>query len=148
MSASDTYIEYDDSLDFRTRSSRNGLVGICDELTDYQFIYDGRINPSRRVDTSKIASKTSISQQWCIEAEKALAMSDIEPLSFMKFRSNFFIGRALALGKNSVYDTRGKDFNLQVEYTGTAQTKPKLWNNYVSHIRRLEIKNGGLSVMR
>lgn len=148
MSASDTYLEYTDSLDFRNRSARSGIVGICDNLQDYQFIYDGRINPSRKVDTSKIAAKDSISQQWCIEAEKALAMSDIEPLSFMSFRSNFFIGRALALGKNSVYDARGKDFNLQVEYTGDAQTKPKLWNNYVSHLRRLEIKNGGLSVMR
>jgi hypothetical protein len=148
MSASDTYLEYTDSIDRRNRSSRSGLVGICDNLQDYQFIYDGRINPSRKVDTSKIAAKNSISQQWCIEAEKALAMSDIEPLSFLQFQSNFFIGRALALGKNAVYDARGKDFNLQVEYTGADQTKPKLWNNYVHHLRRLEIKNGGLTVMR
>jgi hypothetical protein len=148
MSASNTYLEYTDSLDKANRSSRSGLVGICDNLQDYQFIYDGKINPSRKVDTSKIAAKNSISQQWCIEAEKALAMADIEPLSFLSFRSNFFIGRALSLGKNAVYDARGKDFNLQVEYTGDAQTKPKLWNNYVSHLRRLEIKNGGLSVMR
>ena len=76
-------------------------------------------------------------------------MADIEPLSFMKFRENFFIGRALALGRNAVYDARGKDFNLQVEYTGSnPQTKPKLWNNFVSHLRRLEIKNGSLAVMR
>ncbi len=148
MSASSTYLEYTDSKDFQNRSSRSGLVGICDNLQDYQFIYDGKINPSRKVDTSKIAAKNSISQQWCIEAEKALAMADIEPLSFMSFRSNFFIGRALTLGQNAVYDARGKDFNLQVEYTGDDQTKPKLWNNYVSHLRRLEIKNGGLSVMR
>ena len=92
-------------------------------------------------------SKTSISQQWAIEAEKALAMSDIEPLSFMAFQSNFFIGRALALGKNAVYDARGKDFMLQVEYTGdNVQTKNKLWNNYVSHLRRLVIKSGSLHV--
>ena len=148
ISASDTYLEYTDSKDFRNRSGRSGLVGICDELQNYQFIYDGRINPSRPVDTTKIAQKNSISQQWCVEAEKALAMSDIEPLSFMSFRSNFFIGRALTLGRNAVYDARGKDFNLQVEYTGDDQTKPKLWNNYVSHLRRLEIKNGGLMVMR
>ena len=148
LSASDTYLEYTDSKDFRNRSGRSGLVGICDELQNYQFIYDGKINPSRPVDTTKIAAKNSISQQWCVEAEKALAMSDIEPLSFMSFRSNFFIGRALTLGRNAVYDARGKDFNLQLEYTGDDQTKPKLWNNYVSHLRRLEIKNGGLMVMR
>jgi len=149
LNCASTYLEYTDSIDERNRCSRSGLVGICDNLQDYQFIYDGKINPSRKVDTSKIAAKNSISQQWCIEAEKALAMADIEPLSFMKFRENFFIGRALALGRNAVYDARGKDFNLQVEYTGSnPQTKPKLWNNFVSHLRRLEIKNGSLAVMR
>jgi len=122
-------------------------VGISDNLQEYQFIYDGRINPSRKVDVSKISSKNSISQQWCIEAEKSLAMADVEPLSFRQFQSNFFIGRALALGKNAVYDARGKDFNLQVEYTGANQTKNKLWNNYVAHLRRLVIKNGGLDVL-
>jgi len=74
-------------------------------------------------------------------------MADIEPLSFMNFQGNFFIGRALALGKNAVYDARGKDFNLQLEYTGSnSQTKNKLWNNYVSHIRRLVIRNGSIAV--
>ena len=148
ISCSNTYVEFTDSEDKTTRSSRSGLVGICDELQEYQFIYDGKINPSRKVDTSKIAARDSISQQWCIEAEKALAMADIEPLSFMSFQENFFIGRALTLGKNAVYDARGKDFNLQVEYTGAEQSKPKLWNNFVAHLRTLEIKNGGLAVMR
>ena len=148
ISCSNTYIEFTDSEDKTTHSSRSGLVGICDELQEYQFIYDGKINPSRKVDTSKIAARDSISQQWCIEAEKSLAMADIEPLSFMSFQENFFIGRALTLGKNAVYDARGKDFNLQVEYTGAEQSKPKLWNNFVAHLRTLEIKNGGLAVMR
>lgn len=146
LSGSTTYVEHEDPEDVIVRSCRSGLVGLSDNLQDYQFIYDGKINPSRRVDVSKISAKNSISQQWCIEAEKSLAMADIEPLSFRQFQSNFFIGRALALGKNSVYDARGKDFNLQVEYTGAVQTKNKLWNNYVSHIRRLVIKNGGLDV--
>ena len=101
------------------------------------------------MDVSKISSRTSISQQWVIEAEKSLAMANIEPLSFLKFQENFFIGRALALGRNAVYDARGKDFSLQVEYTksGSPPTKAHLWNNFVSHVRRLEIKNGSLQVM-
>lgn len=147
LSGSTTYVEHEDPEDVIVRSARPSLVGISDNLQEYQFIYDGKINPSRKVDVSKISSKTSISQQWCIEAEKALAMADIEPLSFRQFQGNFFIGRALALGKNAVYDARGKDFNLQCEYTGASQTKNKLWNNYVSHVRRLVIKNGGLDVM-
>tara|TARA_R100000654_G_scaffold68770_1_gene97939 strand:- start:7287 stop:9077 length:1791 start_codon:yes stop_codon:yes gene_type:complete len=148
LSASATYLINEASEDLVNRSQRSAIVGICDGLQEYQFIYDGKINPNRKVDTSKIAAKNSVSQYWTIEAEKALAMADIEPMSFLSFQDNFFIGRALALGKNAVYDTRGKDFVLQLEYTsaGNPQTKPKLWNNFVSHLRRLEIKNGGLSV--
>ena len=147
LSCSTTYIENQDTFDVINRSARSGLVGISDELQDYQFIYDGKINPSRKVDVSKISAKNSISQQWSIEAEKSLAMADIEPLSFLQFQSNFFIGRALALGKNAVYDARGKDFNLQLEYTGAnSQTKNKLWNNYVAHLRRLVIRNGSIEV--
>jgi hypothetical protein len=149
LSCSATYLINNESDDVVNRSARSGLTGISDGLQEYQWIYDGRINPSRKVDVSKISAKNSISQQWVIEAEKALAMADIEPLSFRAFQENFFLGRALALGKNAVYDARGKDFNLQCEYTDATnpQTKDKLWNNFVSHLRRLEIKNGGLSVM-
>ena len=123
------------------RSCRPSITGIADQLQSYQLIYDGKLNPS------KISDRNSISQQWLIEAEKALAMADIEPLSFLQFQENFFIGRALALGKNAVYDARGKDFNLQVDYSAGSQEKDKLWQNFVSHIRRLEIKNGGVAVM-
>tara|TARA_R110001583_G_scaffold1137_7_gene9469 strand:+ start:2172 stop:3983 length:1812 start_codon:yes stop_codon:yes gene_type:complete len=147
LNCSNTYLENNETNDIRNHSSRSGIVGVVDELQNYQLIYDGRINPSRKVDVTKISSRTSISQQWVIEAEKALAMADIEPLSFLSFQSNFFIGRALALGRNSVYDARGKDFNLQVEYTGVSgPAKSHLWNNFCAHIRRLEIKNGSVSV--
>jgi len=132
---------------FAERSCRPAITGIADLIQSYQLIYDGKLNPSRRVSTSRISARNSISQQWLIEAEKALAMADIEPLSFLQFQENFFIGRALALGKNAVYDARGKDFNLQVDYSQGGQTKDKLWQNFVAHIRRLEIKNGGVSVM-
>lgn len=147
LSCSDTYKIDEDPDDVINRSNRSGLVGIVDELQNYQLIYDGKINPSRRVDVSKISNRTSISQQWCIEAEKALAMADIEPLSFRAFRENFFIGRALALGQNAVYDARGKDFNLQVEYTGNSgPAKNHLWMNFVAHLRRLVIKQGSIDV--
>jgi len=148
LSCSNTYLIDEDTDDVVNRSNRSGLVGIVDELQNYQLIYDGRINPSRKVDVSKISNRTSISQQWCIEAEKALAMADIEPLSFRAFRDNFFVGRALALGANAVYDARGKDFSLQVEYTGASgPAKNHLWMNFVSHLRRLVIKQGSIDVL-
>ena len=149
LSASATYLINQEPNDVNNRSQRPAITGIVDGLQEYQFIYDGKINPNRKVDTSKLATKDGISQFWTIEAEKALAMADLEPMSFLAFQDNFFIGRALALGKNAVYDARGKDFTLQVEYTSSThpQTKPKLWNNFISHLRRLEIKNGSLNVM-
>ena len=148
LSASSTYLVNEASDDVINRTQRSAIVGIADGLQEYQWIYDGKINPNRKVDVSKISAKNSVSQYWSIEAEKALAMADIEPMSFLSFQDNFFVGRALALGKNAVYDTRNKDFVLQLEYTDSAnpQTKPKLWNNFIAHIRRLQIKNGGLSV--
>ena len=76
-------------------------------------------------------------------------MANITPFSFREFQSNFVIGRALSL-HNGVYDTRGKDFNLQLEYLGeTTASQPKknkLWMNFVAHLRRIEFKGDGISL--
>ena len=73
-------------------------------------------------------------------------MGGINPLSFMKFRENFCISRALAL-QSGVYNTAGRDFNLQVNYQlGTEPKKAKLWNNYVAHIRRLVVQGDSVVV--
>ena len=134
------------SGDLMNTSNRSGLTGIWDEMTDYQFFYDGKLNPSRKVECDKISGRDSIQQQPLIELEKALAMSDIEPLSFKSFNSNACIGRALAL-QDGCYDCRGKDFNLQVNYQQTAEPmKNKLWHNYVAHLRRIEVKGDQISL--
>ena len=136
------------SADRFESSDKSGLVGITDFITDYQYFYDGKLNPSRKVDCQKTASQVSISQIPLIELEKALVMSNITPFSFKEFQSNFVIGRALSL-HNGIYDTRGKDFNLQVEYTGQAPAtagKNKLWCNFVSHLRRIVFKGNGISL--
>lgn len=131
-------------------STRSGLVGICDQLSQYQFLYDGRLNPSRKVPTARISDiadgTQQLNQQVLIENEKALHMANIDPLSFKKFQENFFIGRALSLN-DGVYDGRGKDFNLQVEYQETSSpTKNKLWMNFVAHIRRIVVRGDSVSV--
>ena len=136
------------SADRFESSDKSGLVGITDFITDYQYFYDGKLNPSRKVDCQKTASQVSISQIPLIELEKALVMSNITPFSFKEFQSNFVIGRALSL-HNGIYDTRGKDFNLQVEYTGqtpAVAVKNKLWCNFISHIRRIVFKGNGISL--
>ncbi len=141
-----TYVEDIDSEDVMNLSVRSGLTGVWDELTDYQWFYDGKLNPSRKVETAVISGRKGISQQPLIELEKALAMANIEPLSFKKFRSNCCIGRALAL-QDGVYDCRGRDFNLQVNYQSLrTPLKNKLWNNFVAHLRRIEVKGDQISL--
>ena len=147
ITARDTYTWFSvaGTDDLRMNSDKTGLVGVVDNLQDYQFFYDGKLNPSRKVDVSKTSTQVAASQQGLIELEKALSVSEITPYSFLGFNENFVIGRALSL-HNGVYDARGKDFNLQVEYTGLTPTSNKLWNNFVSHIRRIEFTANGISL--
>ena len=146
-----TVIEYYDrgEYDFRgaNHSVRPGLVGITDNLTQYQLFYDGKLNPSRKVKCDRISNLTSIDQQPLIELEKALVMGGIKPHSLLNFRKNFVIGRALSL-QDGVYDTRGRDFQLQVEYQETTPPqKNKLWNTWCGHLRRIVISGNSISVV-
>ena len=151
LNASDTYLiekEYaDNTTNYRLRSNRPNLEGVVDYITNYQFLYDQRLQPARRVDMTKLSSKTSISAQHLIELDKALSQAGITGHSMAKFRNNFVIGRALALG-NATYDARNKDFNLMVNYEETtAPTKPHLWCMFVAHIRRIEMKNNSVQLI-
>ena len=151
LEAKDTYItHYDLFSDSSTRawnanhSQRTGLVGCVDNLTSYQLFYEGKLNPNRKVFCNKLATKNSIDSQPLIELEKGLQMGGIMPFSFKKFRENFCIGRSLSL-QNGVYDTRGTDFNLQVEYQETdAPVIDKLWNCWCMHLRRIVISGNGI----
>ena len=130
----------------KVRSQRTGITGCADEITAYQLFYEGKLNPNRKVFCNKIASKNSIDQQPLIELEKALVMGGIKPFSLNKFRENFCIGRALSL-QNGVYDTRGTDFALQVEYQEVnAPTVDKLWNCFCIHLRRIAISGSAIAL--
>lgn len=131
-------------------STRPGLVGIADKVSQYQFIYDGKLNPNRKVPLNRISVNTGddflLNQQNFVEQEKALHQANIDPLSFQKCQENFFIGRALSLS-NGVYDARGKDFNLQVEYQeSVGPTKPHLWNCWVAHLRRIVVRGDSIAL--
>ncbi len=131
VSASGTYIvAADTSEDITLNESTAGLRGISDNIQDFQFLYDGRLQPSRPVRCSKTSSKTSIDAQPLIETTKALIQGEVNARSLHAFNSNFLVSRALALNKG-VYDTRNKDFSVQVNY-GSSTTKNKLWNNLYS----------------
>ena len=144
ISATGTYVISNEDNDLLIGSDSSGLRGIASNISDYQFFYDGKLNPSRRVDCSKTSSKVSISQQQLVELEKALAQSKIIPYSFRAFQSNFVIGRALSL-QDGIYDARGRDFNLQVEYPDAADFN-HLWHNWVAHLRRIVFTGDGISL--
>ena len=146
LSCEGAYEYNEESTDISANhNTRGSLVGIWDNLQNYQFNYNNRLQPSRKISTKKISGKNSIDQQPLVELEKALVQAGIQPRSFRAFQRNCVIGRALAL-QDGVYDCRGKSFSLQVEYNGTAPQFPKLWNNYVFHLRRLNINADGISV--
>lgn len=131
----------------KNNSQRTGLVGCIDQLSSYQLFYDGKLNPNRKVFTNKLSTKNSIDSQPLIELEKALKMGGIMPFSFKKFRENFCIGRALSL-QNGVYDTRGTDFALQVDYQeSTAPSVDKLWNCWCVHLRRIVISGSAIALV-
>jgi len=153
LNASETYkirkepTDKRETPNFYLRSNRPGLEGIIDEVSSYQWLYDGRLQPNRQISLNKMATTSSIDAQWTIETDKALSQAGITAHSFDKLTSNFIIGRALALG-DAVYDARNKDFSLQVNYEGsTAPTKNKLWLSYVFHIRRIQISGNSVQVI-
>jgi len=142
INASNTYIINKNEIitvpDIYLRSNRSGLEGISDRISSYQLQYDGRLQPNRLVSLSKVSNSYSIDAQHLIELDKALGAIGVSNPSFQRFSQNFMIGRALAIGKNKVYDGVNKDFMLQVNYNETdAPTKPKLWMCFNFHIRRI-----------
>ena len=146
VSCTGTYDIATDTTEDRTLNEQcGGLRGISDEITNFQYLYDGRLQPSRPVRCSKTSSKVSIDAQPLIETTKALVQAEISARSLAAFNSNWLVSRALALNKG-VYDTRNKDFNLQVNYEGTTPSKNKLWNNFCFHLRRINIRGDSISV--
>ena len=129
-------------------SDRSGLTGIGDYLSFYSFNIDGKIVPSRRIETTNSAGKTKgLNQGHLIELEKALQQSHgVPPRCFADYRSNFLIGRALTLDDNTIYDGRGKDIRMLLSYEGTAPDKNKLWKVFVSHIKTVSIRGDSINV--
>ena len=127
-------------------SNRSGYTGICDFLSSIQYQINGRRVPSREVSTRKIASRKSIDSFHLYELEKTLDAGGIIPRSFSAFQDNFCFGRGFAL-QNGATDLRGQDLAVILRYNETtAPTKPKLFNSYIFHLRRLMIRDGQVDV--
>jgi hypothetical protein len=130
-------------------SNRTAYTGICDQLSSIQFTLNGKRVPSREISTKKIATKKSIDAYHIYEIEKVLDNSMIQPKSFSEFNNNFIFGRGFSAGgQNGVMDLRGKDLAVNLRYlTETAPDKPKLFQSFIFHLRRLVIREGSVEVI-
>jgi hypothetical protein len=147
ISGSGTYQIHNRDEDSALLSTQSGIAGISDRLTEYFFFYDGKNQPSLNVDTSKIARKATFEAIPLLELDKALYQAGMPALDMSRYQDNFAIGRALSLN-NGVYDMRNKDCRLNVRYqdTSNAPDKDKLWCIFVYHLRRINIRQGSITV--
>ena len=103
--------------------------------------------PSRAVSTKKSSSEDGgIDGEHILELEKSLLGGGIIPLSFKDYRKNFCIGRVLAMDPNTVYDGRGVDTRLLLDYSEKQADVQTLWKNYVFHIKTLQINGDGITI--
>jgi len=150
VSSNGTYlVTQTSSQDVRLNSARSGISGCCDGLSSVQFQIDGKMVPSRPVDTLKDATRASISAFHLFELEKGLDNAGIMPRNFSKYLENYVISRGFATNQG-VMDLRNKDLIVNVNYQSPADDpdKNKLFSSFVCHIRRIVIKQGYVSVVQ
>lgn len=150
VSSTGTYTITSDSMDTVLESARPGITGINDYLTDYQFQMNGVLQPSRPVSTRKIATRKSIDQFHLYELDKGLANGGISPRSLKKFMENFVISRGFAVN-GGAQDLRDIDLTLLLNYSQPLPAgvvrKNKMFSSFVSHVRRITLKGGSVSIL-
>ena len=129
-------------------SDSSGLTGCGNNLEAYNYQLNGLLVPSRAVKTAKSSTAGSggIDGEHILELEKSLLGAGIVPLSFKDYKKNFCIGRVLAMDANTVYDGRGVDTRLLLDYGGTQADVSMLWCHYIYHIKTLQIRGDGLQI--
>ena len=130
-------------------STRSAYTGISDRISAVQYTINGRRQPNREISLKKIATKESIDALHLYELEKVLDNSDIQPKSFSEFQNNFVFGRGFSAGgQNGVLDLRGKDLGVIIKYlTSDSPDKPKMFQSYVAHLRRLVLRQDSVEVV-
>jgi len=130
-------------------STRSAYTGISDRISSLQYTISGRRQPNREISLKKIATKESIDALHLYELEKVLDNSAIQPKSFSEFQNNFVFGRGFSAGgQNGVLDLRGKDLGVIVKYlTSDSPDKPKMFQSYVAHLRRLILRQDSVEVV-
>ena len=153
LSSTGTYEITDDAMDLGLNSNRSGYTGVCDFLSDYQMLIDGKLVPSRPVSTRKIATRESIDAFHLYESEKGLDNAGVTPRSFADFMNNFIVSRGFSV-LGGATDLRSKDVAVNLRYNMPSvtiatvveprePTKNKIVNSFVFHVRRLLMRGNG-----
>lgn len=116
------------------------------KVNNYQFTYQNRLHPNRRVDLLKTNQRKGFNQIALHELTKALIQGNIPPNSLRDFKNNMIIGRSFS-SSNGFYDTRSKDTQINIDYTDLTGLENKLFQIYCAHIRRIVINNDGINVI-
>tara|TARA_R110000824_G_scaffold204549_3_gene389317 strand:+ start:3166 stop:4755 length:1590 start_codon:yes stop_codon:yes gene_type:complete len=122
-----------------------------DGMTSYQYNIANRLTPNRRVDVAKVGALAK-SLTWNAihqhELEKALARWKVAPRFLADNSDAYGIGRELAKIGHS-FNANDQDVRLDMEYSTAPadNTKEKLLNTWVYHIRTLVISPGSIAVV-
>lgn len=134
----------------------NGLLldnfkPVRDGMTSYQYNIANRLTPNSRVDVKKVAALAD-SLTWNAihqhELEKALARWKTAPRYLANNSDAYAIGRELAKVGHS-FNANDQEVRLDMEFSTAAadNTKEKLLNTWVYHIRTLVISPGSIAVV-
>ena len=124
---------------------------VRDGMTSYQYNIANRLTPNRRVDTTKVAALAN-SLTWNAihqhELEKALGRWKVAPRFLASNSDAYAIGRELAKVGHS-FNANDQEVRLDMEYSTAPadNTKEKLLNTWVYHIRTLVISPGSIAVV-
>ena len=139
-----------DSQDTCLINTRPGYTGICDFLSEIQYVINSKRVPSRAISTKKIATRNSIDAFHIFELEKCLDNTgSIAPRSFTEYMNNFCFGRGFSAGgQKGAMDLRGKDFSVILKYQETdAPAKNKLFQTYVFGLQRLILRDTSIDIV-
>lgn len=141
------------SYPMKTQNSflESDLQSIGDGMKNFQWNISQRLTPNRRIDVSRVASRT-VNLQWNAihqhELKKALSRGKIAPRFLCNNKAMFGMGRELAK-KGKSFDANNQEIRLDMEYSTAATDNQveKLLTSWMYHIRTLVISQNSIAVV-
>lgn len=120
----------------------DSFQGLVDGCRNYQYVYGPNLVPDRPIELLRyLGGRTDALH--LLELEKALVNCGYGVRDLQRVPERFLIGRAWSrYGQVSNLDTH--TLSLRVEYVGALEQK--MYNHYISHLKRFVVKQGSLEV--